>query len=370
MSESPISRFIKRLSGSHKKSPKENHNNGVNNKERKKNLMEQKLSMHSSFSSSSPNDSGKEDESPETISVPSSPQVACKFNGNEGGDITFDSKHFKVIKKIGKGNYGKVLLVQSNGSLFALKEQKIKAGFGQEVDLHLKISQEGDHENIIKLYYASSGRGKVGSIALEYCDGMCMDHLINKLNENDIKFIAREILRGISFLHAIKIIHRDIKPENIMVSSNGQVKIIDFGMALNSEKETADQAFGSPLYMAPEMITCIDVPEIYNEKVDIWALGITIIEMSVGILPHMNITKTSQLVKTVKGGDAPSLSSMTKEAKTTKVYSKDLHDFISQCLTKDPTARPSASSLLSHSLFQGIDAESAMKNLSQKVHKI
>ncbi|PRP73480.1 neither inactivation nor afterpotential protein C [Planoprotostelium fungivorum] len=285
-------------------------------------------------------------------------------SSTSGDSVWFDPKSYHQIRNLGKGNYGRVDLVESNGSRFALKEQKVKrSGFNSEVTLHLKvvihydthsrliplqISKAGDHENVARLYYASSSRHRTGLIALEYCEGVCLDQLNGCLIEQQIRYIIREVVKGLTFLHSINIVHRDIKPDNIMITIGGQVKLIDLGMADDYTSHLLTDPCGSPLYMAPEHINCIDHPAPYNEKVDIWSVGITCIELATARLPHFDAKKQEKLISSVVHGPAPTLSQSQAEAKNTKYYNQSFHDFVGFCLNKNPNERPSAAQLLEH----------------------
>jgi serine/threonine protein kinase len=95
------------------------------------------------------------------------------------------------------------------------------------------------------------------------------------LNEENARKIIKQILSCLNYLHANKIVHRDLKLENILFASEEQsdftVKLIDFGFSTKYERQTGmDIILGSPLFMAPELVK----REIYDERVDIWSLGV------------------------------------------------------------------------------------------------
>jgi len=153
-------------------------------------------------------------------------QVVNSVSSAGDDALNFDPKSYTAVGKLGKGCFGRVDLVRSGDGLFALKQQKTnKTCFGDEIDVHLKISKNGDHPNIAKLYYASGNHNKTGLIAMEYCTGCSLGTLATYLTEGQLRVVAREVLEALSFLESIKVIHRDLKPDNIIIGRNGEVKI-------------------------------------------------------------------------------------------------------------------------------------------------
>lgn len=116
-----------------------------------------------------------------------------------------------------------------------------------------------------------------------YNGGELFYHLRSKtrFNESQTKFYLSQIILAIEFLHSKKIIYRDLKPENIVLSTNGYVKLTDFGLA---KEDIADDSgctqtfYGTPEYLAPEVIR----GDKYGKSVDIWCLGILLYEMLFG----------------------------------------------------------------------------------------
>jgi len=138
-------------------------------------------------------------------------------------------------------------------------------------------------------------------------------------------------------LHAMKIIHRDVKSGNILLTNQAEVKIADFGISaqiVNSDK--VNEPVGSPFWMAPEVILESD----YDEKCDIWSLGITIIEMAEGFPPNHMMHPFRALFMIPKK-DPPTFANPFN-------WSPDMVDFVALCLKKEPSERPSALDLLNH----------------------
>ena len=112
-------------------------------------------------------------------------------------------------------------------------------------------------------------------------------HYMKKTPEDVIGYALREILIGLRALHKRRQLHRDLKSDNILTSTKGDVKIADFGYAIQLTKDRMKRktVVGTPAWMAPELIQKID----YDEKVDIWSLGMVAIEMCEGEPPYLRM---------------------------------------------------------------------------------
>ncbi|EDR23217.1 hypothetical protein EDI_254990 [Entamoeba dispar SAW760] len=166
-----------------------------------------------------------------------------------------------------------------------------------------------------------------------------MKKTMENLNEQQLRYVLNETLKGLVYLHSIKIIHHDIKAGNILLTNEGKVKLADFGVSQQykeNENKKAEDFIGSPLFMSPEVIK----KSFYNNKTDIWSLGITVIEMAEGNPPNRHVTSFDQLL-TVIENKPPSF-------KNPKLWTTQLVDFVAQCLIIDYNQRPDAVTLLWH----------------------
>lgn len=106
----------------------------------------------------------------------------------------------------------------------------------------------------------------------------------NRLTEDTLKALIRQLLSALLYCHRLGVIHRDIKLQNVMLSRNGDInslKLIDFGLSAHSYQKTAmSQAMGTAMYLAPEVIFGE-----YDEKVDIWSVGVLVYYMLNGVPP-------------------------------------------------------------------------------------
>jgi serine/threonine protein kinase len=162
-----------------------------------------------------------------------------------------------------------------------------------------------------------------------------------ELAEDQAACICKGILIALNYLHQNKIIHRDLKSDNVLISrTDGVIKLIDFGYSARLDRAASRRKtlVGTPYWMAPEVIK----QEPYDMGVDIWSLGILLIEILEGEPPYINEEPLRALYLIAAKGQ-PSLSS-----KYLRNSSPELLDFIEKCLCLDPKKRPSSAQLLTH----------------------
>ncbi|QSF13443.1 serine/threonine-protein kinase [Mycoplasma sp. Mirounga ES2805-ORL] len=208
-------------------------------------------------------------------------------------------KKYKVIKELGSGGFSVVYKVQPNdpskqNEFYALKYLTIDKNsnskpettlnrFRHEIEVYKKIRSDR-----IAKYIDSHMSRNEQFIVMEYVEGENMKDRLRKNGRfipKEAVYFAEQIAEGIQELHSLNIIHRDIKSNNIMITKTRNVKIIDFGLALDEDTqrltETA-KVVGSVYYMAPELCVSNSQPSVQS---DIYALGIMLFEMLTGKYP-------------------------------------------------------------------------------------
>lgn len=210
----------------------------------------------------------------------------------------------------------------------------------------IEILKRIDHPNIIKMldHHIDKSRKKA-YIILEYISNGDMFDFIDErsvLTENQcVKFI-KIILKTILYCHQNGICHRDIKPENILITSTSDLKIIDFGYSkLDPTKQfVMSRHCGSPGFVAPEILS--NNISIYNEKCDVWSIGITLYTMLFGCEPFYDESFE---------GMKHNILFNDFSIPNTRIVDDELIDLLRKMLIKDPYHRISVENALSYSFF-------------------
>lgn len=258
------------------------------------------------------------------------------------------SSLFRIISKAGQGASGEVYLAESlipgeRGKKVAIKQMDLKVQPRKELIINeILVMKDSQHANIVN-FLDSYLRGTTDLlVVMEYMEGGSLTEVIEnnecKLSERQISTICFETLKGLQFLHRKHIIHRDIKSDNVLLDAKGNVKITDFGFCakLTDQRSKRATMVGTPYWMAPEVVKLKE----YDEKVDIWSLGIMTIEMIEGEPPYLNEEPLKALYLIATNG--------TPELKNPKALSENIMKFLSACLTVSAASRGTTDDLLKH----------------------
>jgi serine/threonine protein kinase len=258
--------------------------------------------------------------------------------------------HYEIVKKVFIGmNSLWIVKHKETGQIYNMKKvdtrrEKVR----DHVRLEIKMIQDINSDSII-YYHEAFNHDHAVWIILELIKGTA-DEIVDSDNipsESVIAYIARELCKGLHAIHSLNGIHRNLKSENVVITPNNQVKLYEFGNAaqLTEEQNVRSTVVGNPAYMAPELVK----GEQYTQKVDVWSMGICLYELAEGKLPYEN--KNPMLIlATITKQPPPELSNKSK-------WSAEFDDFITTCLRKDPSQRPSVEELIRHSFVTRVSSQ-------------
>ncbi|KAI7808250.1 hypothetical protein IRJ41_000458 [Triplophysa rosa] len=259
---------------------------------------------------------------------------------------------YELIGQIGRGAFGRALLVRPKDSdaaipRYVIKEINLRQMSVRDRDASRKevfLLSKMKHPNIVAFHKSFYDRNNL-YILMEYCDA---GDLMNRIHmqrgrvftEQQIIHWFVQICLGLKHIHDRKVLHRDIKSQNIFLTDGGQkVKLGDFGIArtLNSTMELARTCVGTPYYLSPEI--CENHP--YNNKTDIWSLGCVLYELCTLRHPFEGSNLRQLVLRICRGRYSP----------VSEHYSTDLRLLLKQLFKVSPPDRPSVNSILKQPLL-------------------
>ncbi|MDH5466061.1 MAG: protein kinase [Candidatus Aminicenantes bacterium] len=246
---------------------------------------------------------------------------------------------YQVIEELGKGGMGRIYKVYDTkiDEKIALKlvdvetaaDKKTLERFSNELKLARKVS----HRNVCRMFDLGEEQG-IHYITMEFVPGEDLKNSITRigpLTPGKAISIAKQICKGLAEAHKLGVIHRDLKPQNVMIDSEGNARIMDFGIArtLKGEGITADGVvIGTPEYMSPEQVEGKEV----DPRTDIYALGTILYEMLTGRVPFKAKSPISIAFK-----------HKTEKPKDPRMYNdqipEELSRLVLKCMEKDKEKR-------------------------------
>ncbi|XP_072720569.1 serine/threonine-protein kinase PAK 6 isoform X1 [Ciconia boyciana] len=244
--------------------------------------------------------------------------------------------------KIGEGSTGIVCIAREkhSGRQVAVKMMDLRKQQRRELLFNeVVIMRDYQHVNVVEMY-KSYLVGEELWVLMEFLQGGALTDIVSqiRLNEEQIATVCESVLQALSYLHSQGVIHRDIKSDSILLTLDGRVKLSDFGFCAQISKDVPKRKslVGTPYWMAPEVIARIP----YTTEVDIWSLGIMVIEMVDGEPPYFSDSPV-QAMKRLRDSPPPKLKNFHRTSPV-------LRDFLERMLTRDPLERATAQELLDH----------------------
>ena len=309
---------------------------------------------------------------------------------------------YKYGRLIGQGAFGKVNLGLNilTGRIVAVKSfnknnSELTGDNMKKIKYETDLMKKLNHPNITKILEMFEDE-KFFLIIMEYINGGNLFSFVKKrrkLSEKTAKFLFRQIILGIKYIHEQNIVHRDIKLENLLIDLNNNVKICDFGIGrkLENKKQLLHDQCGTLMYMAPEILLSSKEKGYEGFPVDIWSAGISLYIMLSGTLPfnyknkkkHKNNEEendedyneeeeeesiSSSKSKSKKNDDDNfelQYNIVYKEPKHIEKISDEARDLLKGLLNKDPKKRFTCDQILNHPWLYNFKEKN---NSSNKFH--
>ncbi|KAF2884352.1 hypothetical protein ILUMI_21801 [Ignelater luminosus] len=292
------------------------------------------------------------------------------------GELSDDD--FEKLGELGSGNGGVVMKVRHKSSRLIMARKlihlEVKPAIKKQIIRELKVLHECNFTHIVGFYGAFYSDGEI-SICMEYMDAGSLDLILKKagrIPENILGKITSAVLKGLSYLrdkHAI--MHRDVKPSNILVNSCGDIKICDFGVSGQLIDSMANSFVGTRSYMSPERLQGTH----YSVQSDIWSLGLSLVEMAIGMypIPPPDAKTLAAIFGPHQDGDSPGhtngprpmaifelLDYIVNEPPPklpSGIFSDEFKDFVDRCLKKHPDERADLKTLMNHEWIRKAESE-------------
>mmetsp|Transcript_30649 Transcript_30649/g.66907 ORF Transcript_30649/g.66907 Transcript_30649/m.66907 type:complete len:768 (-) Transcript_30649:53-2356(-) len=257
---------------------------------------------------------------------------------------------YELLEEIGQGNVTKVYRAKCKdfGDEVAVKVMQIDhVDSGQQVEIQREMQTmlRLSHPNLVKTYCSFVDSQHQLWLVMPYLGGGSAHHLMKwkhckGLEEGVIAILLKGVLKACDYCHRNQLTHRDIKAGNILVGADGSVKLADFGLTASCrgsvDNLSLSWAYDTPCWMPPEQFLSSTNPE---SSGDIWAIGITILELVHGCEPFAKHSPQELL-------------SMTLEDRAARTISRGLQEVLALCLQKVSSKRPTAAQLLEHRVIK------------------
>ncbi|KFO86830.1 Maternal embryonic leucine zipper kinase [Buceros rhinoceros silvestris] len=265
------------------------------------------------------------------------------------GDYEEILKYYELRETIGTGGFAKVKLARHRltGEKVAIKIMD-KLALGDDlprVKIEIDAMKNLSHQHVCRLYHVIETAKKIFMV-LEYCPGgELFDYIVSKdhLSEEETRVFFRQIVSAIAYVHSQGYAHRDLKPENLLIDSDHNLKLIDFGLCAKPKGGLdyhLNTCCGSPAYAAPELI---QGKAYIGSEADIWSMGVLLYALLCGFLPFDDDNVMALYRKIMRGK-----YSVPKWLSPSSVL------LLNQMLQVDPKKRITVKHLLSHPwLMQG-----------------
>ncbi|CAK85153.1 unnamed protein product (macronuclear) [Paramecium tetraurelia] len=259
---------------------------------------------------------------------------------------------FIFTKVVGRGSFGKVMLVQHKMTkrYYAMKilRKDVIQQKGQQVHTmnERQILEVAQHPFIVQLHFAFQTPEKLYLVTDFLAGGELFYHLrkSKKFPEERMKLYAAELILALDYLHQKGIIYRDLKPENILIGADGHLKLTDFGLSRTNLKE-GERTYtfcGTPEYLAPEIL----LGQGHDQSADWWSLGALMYEMIAGAPPFYSNDKGMMF-----------RNRLEKQIDMKPWFSQEASNLLAELLINEPTKRITIQQIKAHPFFNSLSWE-------------
>lgn len=260
---------------------------------------------------------------------------AAALNPDELQPDDMLADRYRYIKKIGKGAFGSVFLVEDTIISEEIILKFLNAQFVTDESIikrfiyELRFARKITHPNVIRIYDMLSF-GKAHAISMEYFRSHTLSAEVKDKKPMEIeraKKFTFDVCNGMESAHAANVVHRDLKPNNILINEDSILKIVDFGVAAATQSTDTKLTktgllVGTPTYMAPEQVLGKDV----DERTDIYSLGAIMYEMLTGRPPYSGKDSMSIMYQHVQG-------KAEKVSVKNELVNQELSDVVSKAMS-------------------------------------
>lgn len=265
--------------------------------------------------------------------------------------------------KIGEGSTGTVCIARERNTNRQVAVKKMDLRKQQRRELlfnEVVIMRDYHHPNIVEMYDSYLVNDELW-VVMEFLEGGALTDIVthSRMDEEQIATVCKQCLKALAYLHSQGVIHRDIKSDSILLAPDGRVKLSDFGFCAQVSQELPKRKslVGTPYWMSPEVISRLP----YGPEVDVWSLGIMVIEMVDGEPPFFN-EPPLQAMRRIREMPPPRLKNAHR-------VTDKLQAFLDRMLVRDPTQRATAADLLAHPFLRLAGSPALLVPLMRNINK-